>query len=69
MKDKEIQNKLAFVVIDSNTMKRISKFYSRKGDAERFIKNIISCNRGGYGRELSVAEFEYKTHYKIKENV
>ena len=65
----EIQNKLAFVVIDSNTMERISKFYSKRGLAERFIKDRVSWNRGGYGRELSVAEFEYKTHYKIEENV
>ena len=69
MTHQTIQNKQAFVVVDSNTMERISKFYSREGDAERFLKNIISCNRGGYNRELAVAVFEYKEHYKMEESV
>lgn len=64
----EIQNKLAFVVIDSNTMERISKFYSKRGLAENFIK-VRADSRCWKKFELSVAEFEYKTHYKIKENV
>lgn len=63
-----IQNKLAFVVIDSNTMERISKFYSRKGDAERFIK-VRADSRCWKKFKLLVAEFEYKTHYKIEEGV
>ena len=61
-----IQNKLAFVVIDSNTMERISKFYSRKGDAERFIKDRVGWSKW---YALAIAEFEYKIHYKIEESV
>ena len=64
----EIQNKLAFVVIDSNTMERISKFYSKRGLAERFIKERVE-RFNWTQQELSVAEFEYKTHYKIEESV
>lgn len=61
-----IQNKQAFVVIDSNTMERISKFYSSRGDAERFIKSREG--RGWWNEhELAIAEFEYKTHYKIED--
>ena len=64
MTDQTIQNKQAFVVVDSNTMERISKFYSRKGDAERFIKE-----REGWSRwhKLEIAVFEYKEHYKMEE--
>ena len=68
MKAKEIQNKSAFVVIDSNTMERISKFYSKRGLAERFIK--VREGSGWWKKhELAIAEFEYKTHYKIEESV
>ena len=63
----EIQNKLAFVVIDSNTMERISKFYSRVGDAKAFIKQ--RWRSPYYDERLAIAEFEYKTHYKIEESV
>ncbi len=62
----EIQNKLAFVVIDCNTMERISKFYSKRGLAERFIKERVGWSKW---YALAIAEFEYKTHYKIEENV
>lgn len=67
MTDQTIQNRLAFVVIDSNTMERISKFYSRRGDAERFIKERVD-RFNWMKHELAVAEFEYKTHYKIEES-
>jgi len=63
----EIQNKLAFVVIDSNTMERISKFYSKRGLAERFIKERVA-RFNWMQHELAIAEFEYKTHYKIEES-
>ena len=62
----EIQNKLAFVVIDSNTMERISKFYSKRGLAERFIKERVA-RFNWMQHELAIAEFEYKIHYKIEE--
>lgn len=62
----EIQNKLAFVVIDNNTMECISKFYSRAGDAKGFITNR---QRHYPDWQLAIAEFEYKTHYKIEEKV
>lgn len=64
MTDQTIQNKQAFVVIDSNTMERISKFYSRVGDAKTFISiRQRHCPEW----QLAIAEFEYKTHYKIEE--
>ena len=62
MTDQTIQNKQAFVVVDSNTMERISKFYSKRGLAERFIKD-----RDWKRHELAVAVFEYKEHYKVEE--
>ena len=57
----EIQNKLAFVVIDSNTMERISKFYSRVGDAKAFISA-----RCGYRTPLSIAVFTFKEIYYVE---
>lgn len=66
MTDQTIQNKQAFVVIDSNTMERISKFYSRKGDAERFIKDRVGLSRR---HKLAIAVFEYKEMYKMEDSV
>lgn len=66
MTDQTIQNKQAFVVVDSNTMERISKFYSRKGDAERFIKDRVA-RYNWTQQELAVAVFEYKEHYKMED--
>ena len=60
----EIQDKLAYVVIDEVTMQQVSKFYSRKGDATKFIKK----NKRYYveeGVRLAIAEFEYKRYYVI----
>lgn len=67
MTDQTIQNKLAFVVIDSNTMERIGKFYSKRGLAQRFIKDRVA-RFNWTQHELAIAEFEYKTHYKIEES-
>lgn len=67
MTDQTIQNKQAFVVIDSNTMERISKFYSRLSDAKTYGTVYNKCI--DYLKTLAIAEFEYKTHYKIEENV
>lgn len=68
MTDHNIQNKQAFVVVDSNTMERISKFYSRKGDAERFIKERVA-RFNWTQQELAVAVFEFKEMYKMDEGV
>ena len=62
----EIQNKQAFVVVDSNTMERISKFYSKRGLAERFIKDRVATFNW-MQQHLAVAVFEYKEHYKMEE--
>ena len=67
MTDQTIQNKSAFVVIDSNTMERISKFYSKRGLAERFINERVA-RFNWMQHELAIAEFKYKTHYKIEES-
>ena len=68
MTDQTIQNKQAFVVVDSNTMERISKFYSKRGLAEKFIKDRVA--RYDWKRhELAVAVYEYKEHYEMEENV
>lgn len=66
MTDQTIQNKQAFVVVDNNTMERISKFYSRKGDAERFIKDRVGWSRW---HKLEIAVFEFKEMYKMEESV
>lgn len=72
MTDQTIQNKQAFVVVETkvspaiNTMERISKFYSRKGDAERFIKERVA-RYNWMPQNLAVAVFEYKEHYKIED--
>ena len=60
---KEIQDKLAYVVIDEVTMQHVSKFYSRKGDAVKFIKKNKRYYVGNSG--LAIAEFEYKRYYVI----
>ena len=62
----EIQNKQAFVVVNSNTMERISKFYSNQGLAKTFIKNRTDWNPN---LDYSIAVFGYKEHYKMEENV
>lgn len=64
MTDQNIQNKQAFVVVDSNTMERISKFYSKKGLAERFIKDRVGWSRW---HKLEIAVFEFKEMYKMEE--
>lgn len=65
----EIQDKTCYVVIDANTMERLSKFYSRKSDAKAFITNRSKHASQWYRLpEFAIAEFEYKTHYKL-ENV
>lgn len=68
MTNQTIQNKQAFVVVDSNTMERISKFYSKRGLAERFIKDRVA-KYNWTQQELAVAVFEYKEHYKMEEGV
>lgn len=60
----EIQNKTCYVVINANTMERISKFYSRKADAKAFITNR---KRHWINLEYAIAEFVYQDHYKLED--
>lgn len=67
MTDQTIQNKQAFVVVDSNTMERISKFYSRVSDAKTYgtVYNRYKLPK----RNLAIAVFEFKEMYKMEESV
>lgn len=67
MTDQTIQNKQAFVVVDSNTMERISKFYSKRGLAEKYIRDTLPPYLTK--PKLAVAVFEFKEMYKMEESV
>lgn len=63
----EIQDKVCYVVINANTMERVSKFYSRKADAKTFITNRTKHTSEWYKQpEFAIAEFVYQTHYKLE---
>lgn len=59
-----IQDKVCYVVINADTMERISKFYSRKSDAKAFLTRR---KRYWTNLEYAIAEFVYQTHYKLEE--
>lgn len=59
---KEIQDSIAYVVVDVATMERVSKFYTRRVDAKGYITNR---HRYRPDWKLVIAEFEYKCYYVI----
>lgn len=59
-----LKDKLAYCVIDTDTMEIKSKFYKRKSDAKAQITNKM---RWWKIVKFGIAEFEYKQHYVLEE--
>jgi len=62
----DLIDKLAYCVIDTDTMEIKSKFYKRKGDAKAYVPHQVNyCD--WIKHDLAIAEFEYKQHYVLEE--
>ena len=62
-----LKDKLAYCVIDTDTMEIESKFYKRKRQARSYINVYNRKYTWLKKRNFAIAEFEYKQHYVLED--